>query len=888
MFRFCFNSKATQNARFEQMTKQQQLIEQKKQEIQKKLEEKKRKETEQALKKLNPQAAVVVDRRGPSSSSSRNRWRGGYERKRTSDALKDDEVSTLPTNIFSNDGSFLDQFKKITGNMKAPKVPRKCNNDNRKNISSTKNFGELNKVSILEEKMCDKKLTNINDKSSDININEINTTDVSNEEPVKCDKIRSRRWDKSLKSTHREQSKSPPLPSSSLLVQTAFLNNVMAKQPQQIHLPQQQVIPSAVPPLPPLPSSVPPLPCFSQQNSVIPSVCPAPPFITTSSIPPPAPINPGSIPSPSPIMPYSIPSPSPIQPSAIPPPSPLIPHSIPQPLPLPPHEIPSPPPTQSPSQQVTSPKVTHSSLDIPQPPPPGVYIPSSLPSSVNNFSSGDVCPLSPKFHSPSLSVVKYPVPEVQLKIDSQQMPPLPPHHVTVPAENLMSENEKIKKEEEDEEERRDNDEEKNDRKGGEGQADIKNEQHELTADGSCSSLSENKSSLDTIPILIMNDNIKQELCEDTTCNQSAVSNQLENDKMSNADKDINEEKNSISTPGPDNFLTDCKDFIDGFPMAEGSYSTSVVNTTLESGIKREENVQQQDESSQDGESSASRRKKRRSRWAPESEIISTTVLPAVGPIGVVTPISLGAVPVPPPTSTPTINVPGMKGPLISQISRTDPALLQYAIKNFGTVHLSEEDWKKAEDHYKINLLYQDMLKKRRELEKLQAAGKFKYEYDSDEETEGGTWEHKLREKEMLATQLWADELTEAAKGKHHIGDFLPPEELSRFMEKYEALKQGRPPDLSDYKEYKLKEDNIGFQMLQKLGWTEGQGLGSDGSGILDPVNKATVRADNQGLGIERPEDVTVGDDEYDAYRKRMMLAYRFRPNPLNNPRRPYY
>lgn len=29
----------------------------------------------------------------------------------------------------------------------------------------------------------------------------------------------------------------------------------------------------------------------------------------------------------------------------------------------------------------------------------------------------------------------------------------------------------------------------------------------------------------------------------------------------------------------------------------------------------------------------------------------------------------------------------------------------------------------------------------------------------------------------------------------------------------------------------------GFQMLQKLGWKEGQGLGFDGAGIVDPVNK---------------------------------------------------
>lgn len=174
---------------------------------------------------------------------------------------------------------------------------------------------------------------------------------------------------------------------------------------------------------------------------------------------------------------------------------------------------------------------------------------------------------------------------------------------------------------------------------------------------------------------------------------------------------------------------------------------------------------------------------------------------------------------------------------LSAVKRTDPVLLQYAIQNFGTTNLTEEDWKKAEDHYKINLLYQDMLRKRQEIDRLHKQGKNKYEYDSDEDTTKGTWEHKLREQEMEATQLWADALTKSSQGKHHIGDFLPPEELKKFMEKYEAQKQNKTPDLSDYKEYKLKEDNVGFQMLQKLGWKEGTGLGSSGSGIVEPVNK---------------------------------------------------
>lgn len=30
-------------------------------------------------------------------------------------------------------------------------------------------------------------------------------------------------------------------------------------------------------------------------------------------------------------------------------------------------------------------------------------------------------------------------------------------------------------------------------------------------------------------------------------------------------------------------------------------------------------------------------------------------------------------------------------------------------------------------------------------------------------------------------------------------------------------------------------------MLQKLGWKEGQGLGNDGGGIVDPINKFVIR-----------------------------------------------
>ncbi|XP_022086972.1 SURP and G-patch domain-containing protein 1-like [Acanthaster planci] len=217
----------------------------------------------------------------------------------------------------------------------------------------------------------------------------------------------------------------------------------------------------------------------------------------------------------------------------------------------------------------------------------------------------------------------------------------------------------------------------------------------------------------------------------------------------------------------------------------------------------------------------------------------------------------------------------------------------------GTTELSPAQLKQLKEQQEMQRMVDSMVKYHN---KIAAAGrsaanqesgprkKNKYEYDSDEDTHGGTWEHKQRMLEMEETRERAEILTRMGKGKHHLGDFLPPDELEKFLETLQALKEGRTPDFSDYQKFKIQADNIGYQMLKKLGWEEGKGLGSTGQGITAPVNKGSASAATTGLGIDKASNLTKEDaeDEYSAYRKRMMLAYRFRPNPLNNPRRPYY
>lgn len=164
----------------------------------------------------------------------------------------------------------------------------------------------------------------------------------------------------------------------------------------------------------------------------------------------------------------------------------------------------------------------------------------------------------------------------------------------------------------------------------------------------------------------------------------------------------------------------------------------------------------------------------------------------------------------------------------------------------------------------------------------------------------GSWEHRKRAKEMLATAESALSTTLAARaaagGSRHLGNYLPKEEMDRFLARASAVSAGKDDPTAaaaaaagQHAAHTLQQDNLGHRMLAQAGWQQGHGLGAQGQGVVVPVASGEDHgAHRAGLGAEKPGEVTAGDDEFSQYRKRMMMAYRFRPNPLNNPRRAYY
>uniref|UniRef100_A0A2K6CK36 G-patch domain-containing protein n=1 Tax=Macaca nemestrina TaxID=9545 RepID=A0A2K6CK36_MACNE len=176
----------------------------------------------------------------------------------------------------------------------------------------------------------------------------------------------------------------------------------------------------------------------------------------------------------------------------------------------------------------------------------------------------------------------------------------------------------------------------------------------------------------------------------------------------------------------------------------------------------------------------------------------------------------------------------------------------------GVTELSDAQKQQLKKQQEMQQMYDMITQHKRAMQDM----RHQHGHHSDEEVDSelGTWEHQLWRMEMDQTREWAEQLTKVGQGKHFIGDFLPPDELEKFTETFK---------------------NTGYEMLMKMGWKEGEGLGSEGQGIKNPVNMGTTTVEGVGFSNDQPA-------QYEAFRKRMMLAYRFRPKPLNNPGWPYY
>lgn len=105
-----------------------------------------------------------------------------------------------------------------------------------------------------------------------------------------------------------------------------------------------------------------------------------------------------------------------------------------------------------------------------------------------------------------------------------------------------------------------------------------------------------------------------------------------------------------------------------------------------------------------------RKRKRRSRWGdPDTKVLVTeTNLPSGNRPNAVLPQP--GIAIPGQIGQPAVILPSSskgqeaksKNPMLTKISRNDPALIHYARQTFGTLDLNEEQWKKAEDHYKVD------------------------------------------------------------------------------------------------------------------------------------------------------------------------------------------
>lgn len=127
------------------------------------------------------------------------------------------------------------------------------------------------------------------------------------------------------------------------------------------------------------------------------------------------------------------------------------------------------------------------------------------------------------------------------------------------------------------------------------------------------------------------------------------------------------------------------------------------------------NTSDQSKDNKSEDNKEERKRKRRSRWGdPDSKVpvAEMNILTSHNKQQTSSGFSQPGIAIPGQIGQPAVIIPSSKmqrseakNPMLTKISRNDPALIQYARQTFGTLDLTEEQWKKAEDHYKVTKFY---------------------------------------------------------------------------------------------------------------------------------------------------------------------------------------
>ncbi|KAJ8917195.1 hypothetical protein NQ315_012687, partial [Exocentrus adspersus] len=334
-----FQPKITRNDRFAQMSHQEKVIEQKKREIQAKMEAKEKEKTTKA------------DNNKAKSDTAKSK-----------DSTKSPTTQKDVKNIFSNDGSFLDQFKQMKD---AKKIDAK--------LKSFKSRDHTDKSYIEERSKSNRWAPRRRSPSPKKRVSRFSIDKVPNFEP----KITIN----TSFSTSMTQNFEAQVVTPQNVTGQPLLKNVTPAQISYPNVaPTQVAVSESVITAPPVLLNVPPPQIVQESTLVLTSAPPLVqnPILTTVTLPPPP-----ALPVPPPTLPTvelaSIPPPNPIQVQNIPPPEPINALNIPHPAPIQVQNIPTPSSMQL--NDIPNPKP----LDLLAIPPPGEEKNMSDPDFIKNI-----------------------------------------------------------------------------------------------------------------------------------------------------------------------------------------------------------------------------------------------------------------------------------------------------------------------------------------------------------------------------------------------------------------------------------------------------------------------------------------------------------------------